>query len=156
MRRCSFINWFLKLFILSYLIMSLLHKTLFCAGQMHESAFVEELQAQHATLRGCIEQLTSVESWRASLVSNLREALQEQVCQPHYSVVAKILQLWLNVNLTFIFLSFRNLSWLKFVMSFRFVIVTHSNEFHGNIYIHNTLTPVKKLIEIWHLFQINL
>lgn len=48
------------------------------SGQMHESAFVEELQAQHATLRGCIEQLTSVESWRASLVSNLGEALQEQ------------------------------------------------------------------------------
>jgi regulator of Ty1 transposition protein 103 len=40
---------------------------------------VEELQGQHAILRGSIEQLTAIESSRASLVSYLREALQEQV-----------------------------------------------------------------------------
>ncbi|KAG6656174.1 regulation of nuclear pre-mRNA domain-containing protein 1A-like isoform X1 [Carya illinoinensis] len=48
------------------------------SGQFHGSAFVEELRGQHAILRDCIEQLTAVESSRASLVSHLREALQEQ------------------------------------------------------------------------------
>ncbi|KAL5793441.1 hypothetical protein ACOSP7_002035 [Xanthoceras sorbifolium] len=48
------------------------------SGQLHGSAFVEELQGQHATLRNCIEQLTAVESLRANLVSHLREALQDQ------------------------------------------------------------------------------
>jgi len=43
---------------------------------------VEELQGQHAVLRDCIEQLTAVESSRTSLVSHLREALQEQVGWP--------------------------------------------------------------------------
>ncbi|KAI3722176.1 hypothetical protein L2E82_33204 [Cichorium intybus] len=38
----------------------------------------EELKGQHATLRDCIEQLTVIESSRTSLVSYLREALQEQ------------------------------------------------------------------------------
>lgn len=40
---------------------------------------MEEVQGQHAILRDCIEQLTTVVSSRASLVSHLREALQEQV-----------------------------------------------------------------------------
>ncbi|KAF3435282.1 hypothetical protein FNV43_RR22369 [Rhamnella rubrinervis] len=48
------------------------------SGQFHGSAFVEELQGQHTILRDCIEQLTAVEASRASLVSHLREALQEQ------------------------------------------------------------------------------
>ncbi|KAG8384999.1 hypothetical protein BUALT_Bualt04G0176500 [Buddleja alternifolia] len=38
----------------------------------------DELKGQHAILRDCIEQLRVVESSRASLVSLLREALQEQ------------------------------------------------------------------------------
>lgn len=42
------------------------------------SAIVEELQEQHSVLRNCIEQLTAVESSRTTLVSHLREALQEQ------------------------------------------------------------------------------
>ncbi|KAH0973423.1 hypothetical protein GBA52_025579 [Prunus armeniaca] len=50
----------------------------FNSGQFHGSAFVEEVQGQHAVLRDCIEQLTAVESSRANLVSHLREALQEQ------------------------------------------------------------------------------
>lgn len=41
---------------------------------------MDDLKGQHATLRDCIEQLTSVELSRANLVANLREALQEQVC----------------------------------------------------------------------------
>lgn len=40
---------------------------------------MEEVQGQHAVLRDCIQQLTAVASSRASLVSHLREALQEQV-----------------------------------------------------------------------------
>lgn len=50
----------------------------FNSGQFHGAAFVEELQGQHAILRDSIEQLTAIESSRASLVSYLREALQEQ------------------------------------------------------------------------------
>ncbi|KAH1038902.1 hypothetical protein J1N35_040645 [Gossypium stocksii] len=48
-------------------------------GQFRGSALVEEVQGQHAVLRDCIQQLTAVASSRASLVSHLREALQEQV-----------------------------------------------------------------------------
>ncbi|XP_022774226.1 regulation of nuclear pre-mRNA domain-containing protein 1A-like isoform X3 [Durio zibethinus] len=48
------------------------------SGQFHGSALVEEVQGHHAVLRDCIEQLTIVASSRASLVSHLREALQEQ------------------------------------------------------------------------------
>ncbi|XWS40555.1 hypothetical protein CRYUN_Cryun17cG0005500 [Craigia yunnanensis] len=48
------------------------------SGRFHGSALVEEVQGQHAVLRDCIEQLTAVASSRASLVSHLREALQEQ------------------------------------------------------------------------------
>lgn len=55
-------------------------------GQFHGSAFVEELRGQHAILRDCIEQLTAVESSRASLVSHLREALQEQVGWPDFCI----------------------------------------------------------------------
>ncbi|KAJ6754515.1 hypothetical protein OIU79_027181 [Salix purpurea] len=50
----------------------------FNSGQFHGAAFVEELQGQHAILRDSIEQLVAIESSRASLVSYLREALQEQ------------------------------------------------------------------------------
>lgn len=49
-------------------------------GHHNGSAVVVDLKGQHATLRDCIEQLTSVELSRANLVANLREALQEQVC----------------------------------------------------------------------------
>ncbi|KAK9108549.1 hypothetical protein Syun_024560 [Stephania yunnanensis] len=45
--------------------------------QLNGTAFVE-LQGQHGILRECIEQLRVVESSRATLVSHLREALQEQ------------------------------------------------------------------------------
>ncbi|XP_021713623.1 UPF0400 protein C337.03-like isoform X1 [Chenopodium quinoa] len=37
-----------------------------------------ELQGQHVALRECIEQLTTLEASRASLVSHLKDALQEQ------------------------------------------------------------------------------
>ncbi|KAK8676249.1 hypothetical protein V6N13_034301 [Hibiscus sabdariffa] len=47
-------------------------------GQFQRSALVEEVQGQHAVLRDCIEQLKAAVSSRASLVSYLREALQEQ------------------------------------------------------------------------------
>ncbi|KAM7460252.1 hypothetical protein LguiA_019743 [Lonicera macranthoides] len=48
------------------------------SGQFNGTGIVEELKGQHAILRECIEQLTALESSRANLVSNLREALQEQ------------------------------------------------------------------------------
>lgn len=46
--------------------------------QINGSGFVEDLQGQHVILRDCIEQLLVVEASRASLVANMREALQEQ------------------------------------------------------------------------------
>jgi hypothetical protein len=60
-------------------------------GKFHGSALVEELQGQHAVLRDCIEQLMAVESSRTSLVSHLKEALQEQVGWPDYSIVTLFL-----------------------------------------------------------------
>ncbi|XP_021895696.1 regulation of nuclear pre-mRNA domain-containing protein 1B [Carica papaya] len=46
--------------------------------RLHRPALMEEVQGQHAILRDCIEQLRALESSRKSLVSHLREALQEQ------------------------------------------------------------------------------
>lgn len=48
------------------------------SGHLNGSAIVDEFKGQHATLRECIEQLTSVELSMANLVTHLREALQEQ------------------------------------------------------------------------------
>ena len=48
-------------------------------GQFNGSKYVEELQGQHDILTECVEQLRTAESSRASLVSHLKEALQEQV-----------------------------------------------------------------------------
>ncbi|CAO2831258.1 unnamed protein product [Amaranthus hypochondriacus] len=48
------------------------------SGNFGGSAFAEELRGQHAALRECIGQLTTLESLRANLVSHLRDALQEQ------------------------------------------------------------------------------
>ncbi|CAL0323294.1 unnamed protein product [Lupinus luteus] len=48
------------------------------SGQFHGSAHVDELQGHNSVLRECIEQLTAIESSRATLVSHLREALQNQ------------------------------------------------------------------------------
>ncbi|RDX82846.1 Regulation of nuclear pre-mRNA domain-containing protein 1B [Mucuna pruriens] len=47
-------------------------------GQFGGSALVDELQGHNAVLKDCIEQLTAIESSRASLVSHLREALEDQ------------------------------------------------------------------------------
>ncbi|XP_028771408.1 UPF0400 protein C337.03 isoform X2 [Neltuma alba] len=44
----------------------------------HDNSVMDELQGHNAALRDCIEQLTAIESSRASLVSHLREALQDQ------------------------------------------------------------------------------
>jgi len=48
-------------------------------GQFGGSALVDELQGHNAVLKDCIEQLTAIESSRTSLVSQLREALEDQV-----------------------------------------------------------------------------
>ncbi|KAL1210102.1 hypothetical protein V5N11_010676 [Cardamine amara subsp. amara] len=48
------------------------------SGHTPRPAVVKEVQGQHAILRGCIEQLGAMETSRTSLVSHLREALQEQ------------------------------------------------------------------------------
>lgn len=49
------------------------------SAQVNGLGVVEVLKGHDATLRDCIEQLSSVESSRINLVSYLREALQEQV-----------------------------------------------------------------------------
>ncbi|KAG7015920.1 Regulation of nuclear pre-mRNA domain-containing protein 1B [Cucurbita argyrosperma subsp. argyrosperma] len=48
------------------------------SGQYRGSSAAEDLRGHHSILRDCIEQLTTIETSRASLVSHLREALQEQ------------------------------------------------------------------------------
>ncbi|XP_061359771.1 uncharacterized protein LOC133303811 isoform X2 [Gastrolobium bilobum] len=48
------------------------------SGQFHGSALVDELQGHNGVLKDCIEQLTAIEASRASLVTYLREALQDQ------------------------------------------------------------------------------
>ncbi|CAH2045284.1 unnamed protein product, partial [Thlaspi arvense] len=48
------------------------------SGHTPGPAVVKEVQGQHAILRDCIEQLGAMETSRTSLVSHLREALQEQ------------------------------------------------------------------------------
>uniref|UniRef100_A0A1J3IU83 Regulation of nuclear pre-mRNA domain-containing protein 1B n=1 Tax=Noccaea caerulescens TaxID=107243 RepID=A0A1J3IU83_NOCCA len=48
------------------------------SGHTPGPAVVKEVQGQHAVLRDCIEQLGAIETSRTSLVSHLREALQEQ------------------------------------------------------------------------------
>ncbi|KAK7336111.1 hypothetical protein VNO77_16643 [Canavalia gladiata] len=48
------------------------------SGQFNGTALVDELQGHNAVLKDCIEQLTAIESSRASLVSHLRELLQDQ------------------------------------------------------------------------------
>lgn len=40
----------------------------------------KELETEESTLKQCIEKLKSVEASRAVLVSQLKEALREQVC----------------------------------------------------------------------------
>ncbi|XP_028780272.1 UPF0400 protein C337.03 isoform X3 [Neltuma alba] len=46
--------------------------------KIHGSTLEDELRGHDTVLRDCIEQLTAIESSRASLVSYLREALQDQ------------------------------------------------------------------------------
>ncbi|XP_022922040.1 regulation of nuclear pre-mRNA domain-containing protein 1B-like [Cucurbita moschata] len=48
------------------------------SGQYHGTSIAEDLRGHHTILRDCIEQLRAIETSRASLVSHLREALQEQ------------------------------------------------------------------------------
>ncbi|XP_054813206.1 uncharacterized protein LOC129313807 isoform X2 [Prosopis cineraria] len=48
------------------------------SGKIHGSTLVDELRGHDTVLRDCIGQLTAIESSRASLVSHLREALQDQ------------------------------------------------------------------------------
>ncbi|KAJ0252926.1 RNA polymerase II-binding domain-containing protein [Hirschfeldia incana] len=48
------------------------------AGHTPGPAVVNEVQGQHTILRDCIEQLVAMETSRTSLISHLREALQEQ------------------------------------------------------------------------------
>ncbi|KAJ8566882.1 hypothetical protein K7X08_019090 [Anisodus acutangulus] len=47
-------------------------------GHLNGSGILDELKGQHSILKDCVEQLTTVESSRANLISHLREVLQEQ------------------------------------------------------------------------------
>lgn len=50
----------------------------FNPDHLNRSGIVDELKGQHTILKDCVEQLTTVESSRANLISHLREVLQEQ------------------------------------------------------------------------------
>ncbi|KAL4351492.1 hypothetical protein GQ457_06G016290 [Hibiscus cannabinus] len=47
-------------------------------GNQNGSALLDELQQQESALRQCVEQLENIETTRAALISQLKEALQEQ------------------------------------------------------------------------------
>jgi regulator of Ty1 transposition protein 103 len=49
------------------------------AGSSNQSEFMQGVQEQHNILRNSIEQLKLSESLRATLISHLKEALNEQV-----------------------------------------------------------------------------
>lgn len=49
------------------------------SGNQHGSAVVDQLQEQENVLQQCLGQLESAETSRAALVSQLKEALQDQV-----------------------------------------------------------------------------
>lgn len=51
----------------------------FSAKDPKRKTLAKELEEEEAMLKECIEKLKSVEANRAMLVSQLREALQEQV-----------------------------------------------------------------------------
>lgn len=57
-------------------------------GHTPGAAVVKEVQGQHTILRDCIEQLVAMETSRTSLISHLREALQEQVSHFPPSLIA--------------------------------------------------------------------
>ena len=49
------------------------------SGNQQEPVIVDELQDQENVLKQCVEQLESAEATRATLISQLKEALQDQV-----------------------------------------------------------------------------
>jgi regulator of Ty1 transposition protein 103 len=49
------------------------------SGNQQEPVIVDELQDQENVLKQCVEQLESVEATRATLISQLKEALHDQV-----------------------------------------------------------------------------
>lgn len=83
---------------------------------------VKELQGQHAILRDCIEHLGAMETSRTSLVSHLREALQEQVYI--YTTSYKKTSLVAPArNLTLLLFLSRNSSWSKSATTFRYELL---------------------------------
>lgn len=72
-------------------------------GHTPGPAVVKEVQGQHAILRDCIEQLGAMETSRTSLVSHLREALQEQVPLLYHCLqkVSSLIAPALNITMLF-------------------------------------------------------
>lgn len=86
-------------------------------GHTPGSAVVKEVQGQHTILRDCIEQLAAMETSRSSLISHLREALQEQVSHFPPSLICFSCQ---KPHLDYYYyFSSRNSSWSKSVATFR-------------------------------------
>ncbi|WOL04392.1 hypothetical protein Cni_G13113 [Canna indica] len=98
-------------------------------GNINQSEGIGELQIQHDLLGKCTEQLKAAELSRATLISNLTEALKEQVI--HWQIFCLLELLYLLIyssfsidghNYTFPFASFiifRKQSLNKFVNNFR-------------------------------------
>lgn len=50
-------------------------------GDPRRESLANELQVEEATLNECVEKLKLIEANRAALVTHLKEALSEQVCE---------------------------------------------------------------------------
>ena len=95
-------------------------------GKFHGSGIMEELQGQNAILRDCMENLMTVESSRANLVSHLREALQEQVGKQALSYLQNYV-FSISFSFAIYIFFFLYLLWWKTVMVLWSGIQTGSN-----------------------------
>lgn len=56
------------------------HLPLFQSGNQQGSLLIDEIQEQENILEQCVSQLENAEASRDALVSQLKDAIQEQVC----------------------------------------------------------------------------
>lgn len=59
------------------------HLFLFQSGNQQGSLLIDEIQEQENILEQCVSQLENAEASRGALVSQLKEAIREQVCFHH-------------------------------------------------------------------------
>lgn len=66
------------------------------SGNQQGASVVDELQEQENILQQCVRQLESAEATRTALISELKEALQDQVWPCYFILIILILQVYLK------------------------------------------------------------